>query len=58
MKYTIAKQNAIRFADEKKKPVYIAKSNSSNHCVILFTKANIPHNHHILETIAPKEVQQ
>lgn len=55
MKYTIAKQNAQKFADERKTPVYIARAARINSFRILFDKSEVTPNYRIWETIEPKK---
>ena len=52
MKYNIAKMKAKQFATERKKPVYIAKSNKSGDYKLEFEEKTTP-NFKIIETITP-----
>lgn len=50
MKYEIAKQNALRFSNERKQPVYIAKANNKEAYKIEFTPITTK-NYTIIETV-------
>lgn len=55
MKYTIAKQNAQKFANERKTPVYIARAAQINSFRILFDKSEVTPNYRIWETVEPQK---
>ena len=52
--YSVAKQNAQEFANERQSPVYIAKAKKQNHYKILFSQEEITQGHSIIETVNPE----
>lgn len=53
MKYGIAKQNAQKFANDRKEPVYIARATKIKDFMILFNKEAVTPNYKIWETVTP-----
>ena len=53
MKYSIAKMQAKRFAEERKRPMYIARAKNGHHEVI-FSKSACSPRYQIIEEVQPE----
>lgn len=56
MKYSIAKQNAQQFANEKNQTVYITKADKLNDFQIVFSMEDIT-QHYFVEKVSPTTVE-
>lgn len=56
--YGVVKNKAQEFADERKRPVYIAKAIKSNHHRIIFNESELTPRHRIVEVVYPKDSEQ
>lgn len=53
--YSVIKQKAKEFANEKRSPVYIAKAKKQNHYKILFSQKEVTPRFTIIETVNPEQ---
>lgn len=53
--YSIVKQKAIEFADERNQTVYIAKAKRQNHFRIYFSESDRTPNFEIIEEVEPRK---